>query len=213
MPKTTIFLAFISLNSFAQKSVVSLNKLGLNSFPSQLSYIPAKSFNVLAYKGNDSVSFYKERITTVQRFYISKTEVTNKEYREFVYYVRDSIAHSLLSHFKDGTSMINWGKTIDWNDDKLGALLLSPDERLFTKKEINPDKLLYAIDFFGKKEMVSIYPDTLVWIRDFSYSYNEPLTKRYFSYSFYDKYPVVGINQKQAMAFCQWKTGQINKML
>jgi hypothetical protein len=67
MPKsTTIFLAFISLGSFAQRSNLSLEKLGLKEIQSQLSYIPAKSFNVLAYKGNDSVSFYKERITNVQ---------------------------------------------------------------------------------------------------------------------------------------------------
>jgi formylglycine-generating enzyme required for sulfatase activity len=53
----------------------------------------------------------------------------------------------------------------------------------------------------------------LVWIQDFSYSNNEPLAKKYFSYSEYDNYPVVGINLKQAMAFCQWKTAQINNML
>jgi formylglycine-generating enzyme required for sulfatase activity len=53
----------------------------------------------------------------------------------------------------------------------------------------------------------------LVWLRDFAYSYNEPLAKRYFSHSSYDNYPVLGISQKQAMAFCQWKTEQVNKML
>ena len=210
---TITFLAFINLGSFAQKTSLTLEKLRLKNLQQHLSYIPAKSFNVLAYKGNDSVSFYKERITTLHGFYISRTEVTNMEYREFVFYTRDSIAHTLLSHFRGGAGTIDWGQPIDWNDDKLAPLLLSPDERLFTRKEINPEKLLYAIDFFGQKETISIYPDTLVWIRDFSYSYNEPLTKRYFLYSFYDNYPVIGISQKQAMAFCHWKTHQVNKML
>lgn len=213
MPKssTIFFLAFIPLSSFAQKS--TLDKSVVKNLKAQLSYIPARSFNILAYKGNDSVSFYKERITTVHGFYLNRTEVTNKEYREFVFYVRDSIAHHLLSHFREGTGLIDWNKPLDWNDDKLAPLLLTTDERLFTKKEINPAKLIYSIDFFGQPEILSIYPDTLVWMRDFNYSYNEPLTKKYFSYSFYDHYPVVGISQKQAMAFCQWKTGQIKKLL
>ena len=49
MPKfaTTIFLATISINSFAQKSVLSIEKLGLKSLQAQVSYIPAKSFNSL----------------------------------------------------------------------------------------------------------------------------------------------------------------------
>jgi len=92
-------------------------------------------------------------------------------------------------------------------------MMHSPDERIFGRKEIDPDKIIYDIDFFGKKECISIYPDTLVWLRDFSYSYNEPLAKKYFSFSEYDKYPVVGISLKQAIAFCQWKTAHINNML
>ncbi len=51
-----------------------------------------------------------------------------------------------------------------------------------------------------------IYPDTLVWLRDFSYSYNEPMAKRYFSHPGYDNYPVVGVTWKQAQAFCKWRT-------
>ncbi len=58
-------------------------------------------------------------------------------------------------------------------------------------------------------ESVEIYPDTTVWIRDFNYSYNEPMHNDYFSHAAYDDYPVVGVNWKQAKAFCQWRT--INK--
>jgi formylglycine-generating enzyme required for sulfatase activity len=35
---------------------------------------------------------------TIKSFFLKKTEVTNKEYREFVYWVRDSIARELLSN-------------------------------------------------------------------------------------------------------------------
>jgi formylglycine-generating enzyme required for sulfatase activity len=119
----------------------------------------------------------------------------------------------LLLHFQGGTSNIDWSKPIDWNDNRLEDLMIAPGERISGRKEIDPGKISYSFDFFGEKEIVSIYPDTLVWIRDFTYASNEPWAQKYFSNSFYDHYPVVGISLKQAMAFCQWKTEQITQAL
>ena len=59
---------------------------------------------------------------------------------------------------------------------------------------------------FIRKEKLEIYPDTTVWIRDFSYSYNEPMHNDYFWHDAYSEYPVVGISWKQAQAFCAWRT-------
>ena len=56
------------------------------------------------------------------------------------------------------------------------------------------------------KEEVQVYPDTTVWIRDFAYSYNEPMHNDYFWHDAYSEYPVVGVTWKQAQAFCQWRT-------
>ena len=57
---------------------------------------------------------------------------------------------------------------------------------------------------FFRSETVNIYPDTLVWLADFTYSFNEQM---------HDNYPVVGISWKQAMAFCDWRTGYRNSYL
>ena len=45
-------------------------------------------------------------------------------------------------------------------------------------------------------EKVHIYPDTLCWISDFTYSYNEPMAKAYFWHPAYDYYPVVGVSTR-----------------
>ena len=59
---------------------------------------------------------------------------------------------------------------------------------------------------FIKEVPVPIYPDTTVWIRDFKYSYNEPMHNDYFWHDAYTEYPVVGVTWHQAKAFCDWRT-------
>src|SRR6478609_7930798 len=57
-----------------------------------------------------------------------------------------------------------------------------------------------------KTEEVKVYPDTTVWIKDFSYSYNEPMHNDYFWHKAYGEYPVVGVTWNQSKAFCEWRT-------
>ena len=137
----------------------------------------------------------------------------------------------------DGSSYIDWmkAKMIKWNDPKmqeqLSALIISPDSRINGKKELDMRKLVYRSESFDFREAskrenallprgnfilrdsTPIYPDTLVWIRDFSYSYNEPYAKKYFSHPAYGNYPVVGVTWKQANAFCAWRTHYLNSFL
>ena len=62
---------------------------------------------------------------------------------------------------------------------------------------------------FVVEETINIYPDTLVWVRDYTYGFNEPLAD-YFWHPAYDNYPVVGVTWSQAKAFNAWRTQLMN---
>lgn len=66
---------------------------------------------------------------------------------------------------------------------------------------------------FIRTEEISIYPDTTVWIKDYAYSYNEPMHNDYFWHKAYGEYPVVGVNWYQAKAFCAWRTQNKNSYI
>lgn len=275
----------------------------------------------------------KSKMVSVQAFYIDDSEITNNEYRQFVYWVRDSIARRLLiaggqeEEFgisqEDFLSMwpvyvgdnnlqepyVNWEPTIQWDSEDedirgiLNPMYLPENERFYNRKEIDTRKLnyeYYRIDIrlaasksnrfvpnkspdvlkkteyingvtlndgqngasgspsspvgaangaptvdpkalgtynvkdqmsvgqglynprerrgenrsvFIIKDIINVYPDTLAWVHDFTYSFNEPLTNMYFWHPSFDDYPVVGITWKQARAFSVWRSHLLNNFL
>ncbi len=213
---------------------------------------------------------------SIAAFWMDETEITNNEYRQFVYWVRDSLAYRKLGEQIDeylisedmygeeiDPPLINWDMEIIWSGEEENEILedmFYPDhEKFYNRKEIDSRKLNYeyfwidytqaaqkhtfenetrrhynyktgqydgeVVDLEGKRvpvkdrssfimrDMVNVYPDTLCWISDFTYSYNEPYSNMYFWHAAYDNYPVVGVTWKQATAFSIWRTTFMNSYL
>jgi len=220
-------------------------------------FIPQGSFNMGP--SDQDVPFANvsaSKTVTVGAFYMDETEITNNEYRQFVTWVKDSLAHTILGEAgieghlieedKDGNFLdppvINWNTQIRWNDPEIREILeeemyLPEHERLNGKREFDTRKYVYKYQILdlqgaankakregdapGKRDRseflseveVSIFPDTLCWIHDYAYSFNDPYTKNYFHHVSFDDYPVVGITWKQANAFTKWRSQMMNAFL
>jgi formylglycine-generating enzyme required for sulfatase activity len=65
--------------------------------PYGMLYIPAGSYNMG--QSDEDVPFShttRSKTVSIAAFYMDQTEISNNEYRQFVYYVRDSIARRIL---------------------------------------------------------------------------------------------------------------------
>ena len=224
------------------------------------------------------------KTVTVRSFYMDETEITNSEYRQFVYWVRDSIALQMLAtkadenkeegvtdgiaayafadadtsdisefqkymreNYYDGNEEswanrpLNWDEDIEWSIEDyvdqayvevMDSLYLPPEVWYNGEMKLDVNKLKYRYRWFDaeqaafdrkkdpnlrgrsnyiyEEDNLEIYPDTTVWIKDFNYSYNEPMHNDYFSHPAYQDYPVVGVSWDQAVAFCVWRTSYKN---
>ncbi len=237
--------------------------------PYGMVFVPMGSYTMGA--GDEDLTnshLIQPKTISVSAFFMDETEITNDKYRQFVNWVRDSIARTILGDVNPEEYLIeensktgevydppylNWKTDIDWNSedqdvrDALEEMYLPEHERFFRRKEIDTRKLMYEYywvdlhaaakkDFsedadyrnaglanrpqglrdrsvYVRKETIAVYPDTLSWIHDYTYSFNDPLTEKYFWHPAYDYYPVVGINWKQARAFSVWRTELLNAHL
>ena len=235
--------------------------------PFGMAYVPMGSYTMGT--GDQDVPYAhlnNPRTITVTAFYMDATEITNNEYRQFVYWVKDSIARTMLGAVNAEQFLISENKKtgevydppylnleteIKWdveeNRDALDPMFLPENERYYRKKEIDTRKLFYEYYFidlqaasrkdytqpgdsknanfanrpqgmkdrsvYVRKESINVYPDTLAWLHDYAYSYNDPVAQRYFWHPAYDNYPVVGVNWKQASAFCIWRSRLLESFL
>lgn len=258
------FALFTACNSLQNGELTGVDgrERWIEPAPYGMTYIKSGSFNIGPNDEEISLGNTPSKTVSIDAFWMDDTEITNNEYRQFVYWVRDSIARSLLaeqfpefliSEDRKGNALdyphLNWEEKIEWdNPDYKEALLplyVADPERFFNKKELDARKLIYeyrwidlkqaarkvnSYDYatqsyhgttvnaqgeveqvqnrssFMMRDQTPIFPDTLCWIRDFTFSYNEPLATRYFWHPAFDDYPLVGIAWKQAKAFCHWRT-------
>ncbi|MCP9751726.1 SUMF1/EgtB/PvdO family nonheme iron enzyme [Ferruginibacter sp. HRS2-29] len=209
--------------------------------PPGMVYVPPGTFHMGPSDEDVNYAYTaRNKQVSISGFWMDATEITNNEYRQFTNWVRDSIAAKLMGYVKqgqDGNEYIDWKKasTIKWGDkatiEKIDAIIVTPDNRIFGKKELDAKKIVYQSEIFDYKaaaqnkdvtvprsafivkQQIPVYPDSLCWVRDFAYSYNEPMAKKYYSHPAYGNYPVVGVSWKQATAFCEWRTHYLNAWL
>ena len=283
----TVLAIFTACGNRNQGELVGVRK-GNTKFnqtdPYGMVFIPQGSYTMGV--GTEDITgamTYEPKTVSVSSFFMDETEITNDEYRQFVNWVRDSIARRILAdqfpdryaitESKTGETydppMLNWKEKIDWDGkdqevrEALEPMYLPEQERYFRVKELDARKLYYTFywidmkaaaqkEFDGENliqndasisaddaevapgrkgawanrkqgytdrsvymrtENISVYPDTLVWIHDYSYSFNDPMTENYFWHPAYDYYPVVGVTWQQARAFCAWRSQLRNNYL
>jgi len=242
--------------------------------PMEMAFIPAGSF-LMGPSDQDAVSAMNSlsKSVTVDAFWMDQTEITNNKYRQFVYWVRDSILRTKLGEAgiadreyfmvdDEGNviepNVLNWDEKIDPKEETTMGIIeemyYPPEERFNGKKQYDVRKFNYSyfwVDYqsaarskyvydyenntgryegqvtnldgtrtdikdrssFIKHVVLNIYPDTLCWIRDFTYSFNDPQADLYFWHPSFDDYPVVGISWPQAVAFSNWRTDFMNSAL
>jgi len=289
MKKAAIFALLITVfyscgsNDRGELVGIKAKKKWFSEKPYGMALIPGGSFT-MGKQDEDIIGTLNTptKTVTVRPYYMDETEITNNEYKEFVFWVRDSITRTLLAKAAEDKSLIGQTATgapatstgieafayadsdtartayqkfqenkvtrenlrpLNWDVD-LFALKESPDnyyveaiDSLYIEQEdavagIRTFKTEYIKYYYSefdlqkaarkganrkdykiKVEPLPIYPDTTVWIKDFNYSYNDPMHQDYFRHQAYGDYPVVGVKWDQAKAFCHWRTKKKNDYL
>jgi gliding motility-associated lipoprotein GldK len=288
---TAIFTLLISCGRSSDKGelVGVAGKKWHPEKPFGMTLVPGGAF--IMGKSDDDLANVQDaptRTVTVRSFYMDETEITNREYRQFVEWVKDSTMRVRLAILADEQGMTGGkggkaatgkgGKggsigdfafndadpakmtaydkymyenyySVGTADDAYAGRKLNKKVKLIKETSKYPDEFytevmdtmylpvaeayngLRTIDVnklkfryswmdiqaaakakvgkrkdFIRTEQVKVYPDTTTWIKDFAYSYNEPMHNDYFWHQAYGEYPVVGVSWNQAKAFCAWRT-------
>src|ERR1700730_11460753 len=123
------------------------------SKPPGMVYIPPGTFHMGPSDEDMNYAYTaRNKQVSISGFWMDATEITNNEYRQFTNSVRDSIAGKLLGYVKqgsDGNAYLDMKKvsTIKWTDkatmEKIDAMIVTPDNRIFGKKELDPLKIVF----------------------------------------------------------------------
>lgn len=177
----------------------------------------------------------EEESDGIGQYAFLKPEDEEEELSPYEEYVKQNMTGREGDFQGEEREKINWDVPLIWNTrnypdinytEVIESLYCPPNERIDGEKKLDPRKLIYSYSWFDRQaviktgkpfkdniiqEKVEIYPDTTVWVRDFDYSYNEPMLKEYFEHPAFNNHPVVGVNWKQARAFATWRTEYYNR--
>jgi hypothetical protein len=138
----TLFLG-TSCSDGGRGEVIGASGRGLwyHPDPYGMLYIPAGGYT-MGQSDQDVpfVQYSRSKTVSIQAFYIDQTEISNNEYRQFVYWVRDSIARRILGEEapdefltvtlddeleeKDQEDWtLNWQGRLYWDDEEYSPLL------------------------------------------------------------------------------------------
>ena len=135
--------------------------------PYGMVYLPQGSFNMGP--GDQDVPYAhvtQHKTVSVAAFYMDETEITNNEYRQFVNWVRDSIArillgdagvpgYELVEEDKYGNFIdpprIDWDRPIRWDDQEVREILedemyLPEHERFYSRRQLDSRKLNFVYE-------------------------------------------------------------------
>jgi gliding motility-associated lipoprotein GldK len=160
------------------------------------------------------------------------TVTTTNAYEKYMYENYYSLGEGI-----DSIKPLNWDNDIIWKKEDypdvdyvevMDSLYIKRDDAVDGIRTFNPKFLNYRYSWFDAdgaarkggnrkdfliNESLNVYPDTTVWVKDFNYSYNDPMHQDYFHHQSYGDYPVVGVTWGQANAFCNWRTKKKNDYL
>ncbi|MBU6324790.1 MAG: SUMF1/EgtB/PvdO family nonheme iron enzyme, partial [Bacteroidetes bacterium] len=201
---TALFVAGCGQQDTGDVIGVQGRRVWFHPQPYGMVYVPSGTFHTGQADQDIFASYIQpNKQITITAFWMDETEITNNEYRQFVHFVIDSIARymvdddALFIEDEDGNRVINYDVELDWEKyrEELEDMYYRESERFRGKKQIDTRKLYYVYQWYDmvmaanldrdkyapmdrskfiKKEKTLIYPDTLAFVRDFTYSFNEP---------------------------------------